>query len=88
MVLLTHCHEFVKGDMRGRLRPDRVNQKRLAGLCEHLADHADRFEVCTMGPLAEKALAPTPAAQPWLRIPNHLGMGRMLQNKLNELNWL
>lgn len=90
VVLLTHCHEFVKGDMRGALRPDRVNQRRLAGLCEHLARHADRFEVSTFRQVtcADPARWRVPAVKPMLRVPPHLAVLRLAQNKLNELNWL
>jgi len=86
VVLLTHCHEFVKGDMRGRLYVDRVNQRRLQAVCRHLARHSSRFEVTTMDRmvgLAEREPSPTDAL---IRVPLHHTLVRLVQNKLNELN--
>lgn len=90
VVLLTHCHEFVKGDMRGDLRTNHVNQKRLARLCEFLAYNNDRFEVSTMGQLAANPPSGHGAAirATALHVPPHLAALRMLQNKLNDLNLL
>lgn len=86
VVLLTHCHEFVKGDMRGRLAADRVNQRRLQAVCRHLARHAGRFEVTTMDRLVGLAEREPSATDPLLRAPLHHTLTRMAQNKLNELN--
>lgn len=87
VVLLTHCHEFVKGDMQGRLAANRVNQRRLAGLCKYLQDSPDRFEVVTMGQLVDGRLGPGPQPDPLLGVPPPLAMHRMVQNKLSELMW-
>lgn len=87
VVLLTHCHEFVKGDMRGALRPDRVNQGRLAAVCRHLAAHPDRFEARTFGSLVNVPLQPGRAEHdPLLGVPPPLALARIVHNKLNELN--
>lgn len=87
VVLLTHCHEFVKGDMRGALAADRVNQQRLVEVCSYLQQNVDRFEVTTM----DRMVAHRPAAadaDPLFAVPAPLAMMRVVQNKLNELNLL
>ena len=86
VVLLTHCHEFVKGDMRGALQPDRVNQRRLADICRYLRDNADRFEVTTMDRMAAWPHDAVAAADPLWSVPPPLAVMRLVQNKLNELN--
>lgn len=86
VVLLTHCHEFVKGDMRGALAADRVNQRRLQAVCRYLARHASRFEVTTMHRMAGLADREPSGADPLLGVPMHHAVARMVQNKLNELN--
>lgn len=88
VVLLTHCHEFVKGDMRSALRPDRVNQRRLAALCRFLRQNTGRFEVSTLGGMAAMPASAAPTADPLLRVPARLALLRAAQNKLNELNVL
>jgi peptidoglycan/xylan/chitin deacetylase (PgdA/CDA1 family) len=88
VVLLTHCHEFVKGDMRGALLPDRVNQSRLQATCRYLQDHADRFEVTTMNRMVGWQATSGHEDDPLLAVPAHLAALRMVQNKLNDLNWL
>jgi len=86
VVLLTHCHEFVKGDMRGSLAPDRVNQRRLQAVCSHLQRHASRFEVTTMDRMVGLAQGAASVADPLLAAPLHHALARLVQNKLNELN--
>jgi peptidoglycan/xylan/chitin deacetylase (PgdA/CDA1 family) len=86
IVLLTHCHEFVKGDMRAALVPDRVNQRRLEGLCRYLRDNADRFEVTTMERMATLFQDAQSSMDPLLSVPAPLAVMRLVQNKLNELN--
>ena len=88
VVLLTHCHEFVKGDMRKAPSADRVNQQRLIALCRYLRENADRFEVTTMDHMVSFAGAGRSAPDLLLKVPPHLAMMRMVQNKLNELNAL
>jgi peptidoglycan/xylan/chitin deacetylase (PgdA/CDA1 family) len=88
VVLLTHCHEFVKGDMRGELQADRVNQRRLESVCAYLASHTDRFEVCTMQQMAHAPGAAPSTHDPLLAVPLPLALLRAAQNKLNELNLL
>ena len=86
VVLLTHSHEFVKGDMRATLRPDRVNQRRLDAVCRYLHDNADRFEVTTMGRMATLPEVTSSSSDPLLGVPAPLAVMRLAQNKLNELN--
>ncbi|MBS0446983.1 MAG: polysaccharide deacetylase family protein [Proteobacteria bacterium] len=84
VVLLTHCHEFVKGDMRGALAANRVNQRRLTALCRYLRDADDRYEVTTMDRVAGATTAATSDAL--LGVPVHAALWRIAQNKLNDLN--
>ena len=86
VVLLTHCHEFVKGDMRASLVPDRVNQRRLDALCRYLHDSADRFEVTTMDRMVTGPDDTQASSDPLLGVPAALAVMRLVQNKLNELN--
>ena len=86
VVLLTHCHEFVKGDTRAASAADRVNQRRLAAVCRHLQQHADRFEVTTMDRMAGTPPSPTSNGDPMLQVPLALAVGRLAENKLNALN--
>ena len=87
VVLLTHCHEFVKGDMRGNLAANRVNQRRLAGICRYLQRSQDRFEVTTMARMADWPQQDPASEDPLIGVPAPLAVGRMLQNKLNEFQW-
>ena len=86
VVLLTHCHEFVKGNMRASLLPDRVNQRRLDALCRYLRDNTDRFEVTTMDRMATWPEDTRPSSDPLLGVPGRLAVMRLVQNKLNELD--
>ena len=64
LILVTHPFEFIKkADFRyTSLRPNRLVQKRLEGLCHFLTSHPDRFEVCTFSALAQELpLDPQPA---------------------------
>ena len=86
VVLLTHCHEFVKGDMRTDLQANRLNQRRLDALCRFLHDGADRFEVTTMDRMAVEPPAFDDDLPAMLGVPARLALGRMLQNKLSDRN--
>lgn len=88
VVLLTHCHEFVKGDMRGALAADRVNQRRLVALCRFLREADDCFEVTTMASMAAAGEDQRSESDPLIGVPARLALVRMVQNKLNELNVL
>jgi peptidoglycan/xylan/chitin deacetylase (PgdA/CDA1 family) len=86
VVLLTHCHEFVKGDRAGALAPNRLNQRRLESLCRFLRDADDRFEVATMHRMSAAGRDRPTAASPLLSVPAHVAMARMMQNKLSDHN--
>ena len=88
VVLLTHCHELVKGDMRSSCVPDRVNQRRLEAVCRFLRDNDDRFEVTTMDRMVSWHDAAAVPDTPMMSVPVPLAVMRMAQNKLNELNIL
>jgi hypothetical protein len=62
-VIVTHPFEFLKwtGPDFARLRANRVVQRRFERLCRFLAREAERFEVISMGQLAETAIAPEEA---------------------------
>jgi peptidoglycan/xylan/chitin deacetylase (PgdA/CDA1 family) len=86
VVLLTHCHEFVKGDLRKLPLVDQVNQRRLADICRYLRDHDDRFEVTTMDRMTMLSGDALPQSNALLTVPTPLAAWRLVQNKLNELN--
>ena len=90
VVLLTHCHEFVKGDMRADLKANRLNQMRLVALCRFLRNAGDRFEVTTMDRMASapgnENPDPDPDPDSLLAVPARLALARMLQNKLSDRN--
>lgn len=88
VVLLTHCHEFVKGDTRLARHADRVNQRRLRQLCQFLQQATDRFDVSTLGRMALLGPGAASTSDTMLRVPARLALWRMAQNKLNELNWV
>lgn len=88
VVLLTHCHEFVKGEMGTRLKANRLNQRRMLALCRFLRDAEDRFEVTTMDRMAAGQQGDPPGRNPLLAVPNRLAAARMLQNKLSDFNLL
>ena len=86
VVLLTHCHEFVKGQTRAATSADRVNQKRLVAVCRFLQAASDRFELTTMERMVHLPETERSTSDPLLSVPAHLAMLRLAQNKLNELN--
>jgi peptidoglycan/xylan/chitin deacetylase (PgdA/CDA1 family) len=83
VVLLTHCHEFARGDPAGELRPNLTSQRRLRALCRYLATARRRFSVDTLGQLARHR--PQPAAAAALAVPARLAWPRMLANRLAEI---
>jgi peptidoglycan/xylan/chitin deacetylase (PgdA/CDA1 family) len=87
LVLLTHPFEFIKGD---RLNPahqraNRINQRRLERLCAFLADHDDEFESVSFGSAAPAWLAAAEEPEPRLYAPLLPALGRMVENKANDL---
>ena len=87
IVLLTHPFEFVKGDRLdpSRQRRNRINQQRLDRLCAFLAARPDEFETVSFGAAAPAWLAAPDAPAPHLRAPLPRVLGRMVQNKANDL---
>jgi hypothetical protein len=82
VVVLTHCHEFVKGDMHGALKIDRVNQSRLSALCDFLRCNVDCFEASTMRHMvAARTASP---ADPLFQVPTRAAIRRIVQNKLSD----
>jgi peptidoglycan/xylan/chitin deacetylase (PgdA/CDA1 family) len=86
VVILTHPFEYVKYDRQdfSGLVPNRINQRRLALLCEFLRDHDDRYEVATLGDLASRPPPPPSPANVILKVPPHCVVGRIVQNGLNS----
>lgn len=86
VVLLTHPFEFAKYESPGfgKLRPNRINQRRLRQLCVFLAENHDRFETATIGRLAAGTAAPTGGSNRLLKAPFTQVAGRVLENALND----
>jgi peptidoglycan/xylan/chitin deacetylase (PgdA/CDA1 family) len=87
VVLLTHPFEFIKGDRLdpGSQRANRINQRRLERLCAFLAEHHDQFESVSFGEAAPGWLAAPEEPEPRLYAPLLPTLGRMVQNKANDL---
>ena len=86
IAILTHPFEYVKYkrlDFSGLL-PNRINQQRLRRLCEFLRDHADCFEVATMGELAAASRTASNADNVILKVPMLRAVERMVENSLND----
>ena len=88
VVLLTHCHEFIKGQMPSKLKANRLNQARLVALTRFLRDADDRFEVATMADMVTEIGDHDPEFDPLLAVPPTLALGRILQNKLSDYDVL
>lgn len=86
VVLLTHCHEFVKSNRRGLTVVDKVNQRRLSEICRYLHEHDDRFDVITINRMTSVPDDAPLNTNPLLSVPIPLAARRMVENKLNELN--
>ena len=84
VTLLTHCHEFVRGDPSNALEVNRINQERWTALCRFLHDCADRFEVVSISEFGQSAVLEPSDQHQEIRLPFGMGVKRMVQNKLNE----
>ena len=84
LTLLTHCHEFFKGDARNGVQINRINQARFTALCDYLCAGSDRFEIVVMRDLVQGADALPVIAGPDIRLPLGMAFHRMWQNKLND----
>jgi hypothetical protein len=87
IVLLTHPFEFIKGDRLdpSRQQVNRINQRRLEQLCAFLAKHADQYESVSFGDAAAGWLAGADEPEPHLSTPLLPVLGRMVENKANDL---
>jgi len=86
VVILTHPFEYMKYDQPGfsGLLPNRINQRRLACLCDFLRDNGDRYEVGTFGALASGAPPPLSDANVILKVPARPVIELIVQNGLND----
>lgn len=87
VVLLTHPFEFIKGDRLHpeRLAANRINQRRLRGVCAFVADHPHMFEAVSFADAAPGWLAQPDVPAPDLRAPVLPVFARMAENKVNDL---
>lgn len=86
VVLVFHCFSFVKsGDAQYQdLRPDKVVMNRFTDLLDHLAANGDRFEVTTMGELANALESGSARGGKSTVIPQ-LGFARPLARKVVQI---
>ncbi|MFO1428793.1 MAG: polysaccharide deacetylase [Candidatus Competibacteraceae bacterium] len=86
IVILTHPFEYVKNKSVdfSKLLPNRMNQRRLSGLCEFLQDHKDCFEIMTMDQLASAPSVTASADNVIIKVPILRAIGRIVQNSLND----
>lgn len=89
VVILTHPFEYVKRkDFRYRkLTRNRVNQRRLAGLCAFLKANERRFRAVSFGRGGQEWLARGAAPAPAIRSGLGATVARMAENKINDLIW-
>lgn len=86
LVALTHPAEFVKS-ADGRSRPNAVNRRRLERLCGFLVEHRDDFPAVTFAERKDAWTAAAPTANPGFSVPPVTALGRMVENRLNDLVW-
>lgn len=84
VTLLTHCHEFVRGDMRGVLEVNRINQERWAGLCQFLRESPDRFEVVPMRSFVQLGQPVPMHDELEIQLPIGMAIRRIMENKFND----
>jgi hypothetical protein len=89
VVILTHPFEYAKSSDPdyARLRPNRVNQKRLRKLCEFVSRHSSDFVSVAFAEAAPRWLEEGDVSPPTLRAPLGAAVGRMIENKLNDWIW-
>lgn len=89
VVILTHPFEYVKKkDFRyRRLTRNRVNQRRLAGLCAFLKANERHFRAVSFGRAGEEWLSRGATPQPQIRSGLGATVARMAENKINDLIW-
>jgi peptidoglycan/xylan/chitin deacetylase (PgdA/CDA1 family) len=86
VVVLTHCHEFVKGDVREGIRANRITQSRLRSLCDFLVAENRRFDVTTMAAMTDTPIHTAIEVDPLLKVPTILALRRIAQNVLTDYN--
>lgn len=84
VVLLTHCHEFVKRRLPSAIERNELTRSRLRELCRFLSNRSDRFEVTTMAAMAKANEPPPSHLDPLFEVPTPLALRRMIENKLND----
>lgn len=86
VVLVFHCFSFVKSrDAQYRhLKADTVVMNRFTDLLDHLVAHGDRFEVSTLGALAQALASDGSSSQGTACVPQ-LGFFRPLARKLVQI---
>jgi hypothetical protein len=84
VVLLTHCHEFVSGSMRGALSRSRVNQERFRDLCAFLRSTRDCFETACVGDVTQFAGVTSPIRTDAISVPNLIAARTLVQNGLRD----
>lgn len=88
VVLLTHCHEFVSGSMRGPLSCNRLNQARFRDLCSFLSSTRDRFETVCIGDSASTNGAEAATNASVISVPNGIAARAILQNGLRDYGFI
>ena len=87
IVILTHPFEYVKGAPPGTdgCAQNRINQQRLQTLCRFLAENDHEFVTVGFADAASRWLSEHSTASTELAAPLLPVLGRMLQNKANDL---
>lgn len=88
IVILTHPSEFLKKTdfTYQKITRNRVNQQRLARLCEFIASQPDEFESADFSQQQARWTS-SELHQPFIAIPAHFAVLRKLHNKLNDTLW-
>ena len=87
IVVITHPFEFIKGGRADgdKRQPNRINKARLERLCRFIAEHPDDFTSASFGAAGPAWLEAAPLDQPDLTAPLLPVLGRMVENKANDL---
>jgi peptidoglycan/xylan/chitin deacetylase (PgdA/CDA1 family) len=87
IVVLTHPFEFIKGDRLdpAKTRINRINQARLRRLCAFIAEHPAEFAAVSFAQAGPGWLQNGAVPATELTVPLTAAMGRMVQNKANDL---
>ena len=90
VVIVTHPFEFIKkADTRyNRIKANRLVQRRLTALCDHLSRNDDRFEVVPMGDCAEPLRDSDDLSPVRLVAPLGATVRRVVENGINDRIWV